>query len=110
LSRRSQICAISHLERLEDYERGSCRDHIHLSRAEVRQLERKSLIVWRLPAKCVTVLPIRTGPDQYASLCTAQNTGISNQVGEELAMAIYRRQGWAEVMFALIKQELGAVA
>lgn len=104
------ICQIPRSWSLEDYRRHNCRDgsHVHLSRSQVLPYEKKGLVVWlKHPASnqnsgiCVIVEHVHE-LDSLEWLGSAMNTGLSSRVGEYLAVEIYRKRIWANVMLSEI--------
>ena len=103
------ICTIPRHWTLADYRRHTCSDgsHQHISRAQLHQIENEGRIVWLLVPKdrrdqaVVYVLETHPGPSTRSWLpCAPINTGLSNRVGEVLAIAVYRNKPWARVMLA----------
>jgi hypothetical protein len=104
------ICRIPRSWNLEEYRRHTCHDgsHLHLSRAQVLPFENKGLVIWlKHPTSphdsgvCVIVDRMQD-LDSLEWLGSPMNTGLSSRVGEYLAVEIYRKRIWANVMLAEI--------
>jgi hypothetical protein len=105
------ICAIPKHWTLEEYSRHTCADgsHSHLTRAQLHEKEKKGLVVYlrasknRRETSIVYILDSHPGPSTASySPGAPLNTGLSNRVGEVLAVAVYQRQPWGQVMLAHI--------
>jgi hypothetical protein len=105
------ICSIPTSWTLADYSRHTCHDgsHQHLSRRKIYDADKKGLVLWlreaanRRESSVVYLIeesdPV---PKKTARSTSPLNTGLSNRVGESLAVSVYHGQKWAQVMLAHI--------
>jgi hypothetical protein len=104
------ICRIPRTWNLEEYRRHTCTDrsHLHFSRSQIAPYEAKGLVIWLLhpiakndAGVCVIVDHVAE-IDSLEWLGSPMNTGLSARVGEYLAVSVYRKQTWANVMLSEI--------
>lgn len=101
---RKNLCLIPKDWTLEDLSRHPCHDgsHSHRSHSQVYEAEKRGQVQWlRQPSKrengVIQFLFMR--PDgRAATPGSSLNHGLSYRVGETHAMAVYRREPWAQVM------------
>ncbi len=106
------ICSIARSWTLEDYRLHTCSDgsHAHLTRAQVQEKDKQGLVVWlmrgetRRESSVVWVLSNAHPGPSTKSFCATEpiNAGLSNRVGEQLAIGVYTRQDWALTMLAQV--------
>jgi hypothetical protein len=104
------ICVIPRRWTTDDYAGHTCTDgsHSHVSHAQLQEKERDGRVVWlhrarsRREASVVYILESHPGAATSSPACGPINTGLSNRVGEVLALAVYDHQAWAAVMLSSI--------